>query len=137
MLVWRSWYRTYSVECCYESRHWDHLSTQPDFRSTMVRFSENGPVSWVRNLQSSLDFGAVVNRQSCGVIHFSKAERLKSGELLEKAIRRMYALLEAEARIATIAVGLDPGLGINHLNTHALDSFGLDLMEAVRPEVDS
>ena len=49
----------------------------------------------------------------------------------------LYALLEAEARIATIAVGVDPGLGINHLDTHARDSFGLDLMEAVRPEVDA
>lgn len=49
----------------------------------------------------------------------------------------LYALLEAEARIATIAVGLDPGLGINHLDTYARDSFGLDLMEAIRPEVDA
>ena len=49
----------------------------------------------------------------------------------------LYALLEAEARIATIAVGLDPGLGILHLDKYARDSLGLDLMEAVRPQVDA
>ncbi len=48
----------------------------------------------------------------------------------------LYALLEAEARIATMAVGLDPGLGILHLDKYARDSFALDLMEAVRPDVD-
>jgi len=49
----------------------------------------------------------------------------------------LYALLEAEARIATIAVGLDPGLGILHLDKYARDSLALDLMEAVRPQVDT
>jgi CRISPR-associated endonuclease Cas1 len=49
----------------------------------------------------------------------------------------LYTLLEAEARIATIAVGLDPGLGIMHLDKKARDSFALDLMEAGRPAVDA
>ncbi len=49
----------------------------------------------------------------------------------------LYALLEAEARIAAIAVGLDPGLGILHLDKTARDSFALDLMEAGRPAVDT
>lgn len=48
----------------------------------------------------------------------------------------LYALLEGEARIASIAVGLDPGLGILHLDKRARDSFALDLMEAARPAVD-
>jgi len=49
----------------------------------------------------------------------------------------LYALLEAEARIAAIAVGLDPGLGILHLDKKSRDSFALDLMEAARPAVDA
>src|SRR6266567_7605329 len=48
-----------------------------------------------------------------------------------------YALLEAECRIACLAVGLDPGLGIIHADQKARDSLALDLMEAVRPEVDA
>lgn len=47
-----------------------------------------------------------------------------------------YALLEAESRIALLAVGLDPGIGILHTDQRARDSFALDLMEAVRPAVD-
>ncbi|MDP9367434.1 MAG: CRISPR-associated endonuclease Cas1 [Chloroflexota bacterium] len=47
-----------------------------------------------------------------------------------------YAILEAEARIAALAVGLDPGLGVLHADLKARDSLVLDLMEAVRPEVD-
>ncbi len=49
----------------------------------------------------------------------------------------LYALLEAEARIAAIAVGLDPGLGILHLDKKARDSFALDVMESCRPAVDT
>jgi len=49
----------------------------------------------------------------------------------------LYALLEAEARIALLAVGLDPGLGVLHADLKARDSLALDLMEAVRPRVDA
>jgi CRISPR-associated endonuclease Cas1 len=49
----------------------------------------------------------------------------------------VYALLEAEARLACLVVGLDPGLGVLHLDSHARDSLALDLMEAVRPDVDA
>ena len=48
----------------------------------------------------------------------------------------LYALLEAEAVIACQTVGLDPGTGILHADQRARDSFALDLMEPVRPEVD-
>jgi CRISPR-associated endonuclease Cas1 len=48
-----------------------------------------------------------------------------------------YAILEAEARIAALAVGLDPGLGVLHADQNARDSLALDLMEAVRPTVDA
>ncbi|MDP9357432.1 MAG: CRISPR-associated endonuclease Cas1 [Chloroflexota bacterium] len=49
----------------------------------------------------------------------------------------LYAMLEAEARIALLAVGLDPGLGVLHADLKARDSLALDLMEAVRPKVDA
>lgn len=48
----------------------------------------------------------------------------------------LYALLEAEAVIASQTVGLDPGVGILHVDKRARDSFALDLMEPVRPLVD-
>ena len=48
----------------------------------------------------------------------------------------LYALLEAEARLACQVVGLDPALAIVHADTRGRDSLALDLMEAVRPSVD-
>ena len=47
-----------------------------------------------------------------------------------------YRLLEAEGRLACLAVGLDPGLGILHADLKGRDSMVLDVMEAVRPLVD-
>jgi CRISPR-associated endonuclease Cas1 len=49
----------------------------------------------------------------------------------------LYAILEAEARIAALTMGLDPGMGVMHADQRGRDSLACDLMEAVRPEVDS
>lgn len=49
----------------------------------------------------------------------------------------LYALLEAESRLALSAMGLDPGLGVLHVDTPARDSLACDLMEAARPLVDA
>jgi CRISPR-associated endonuclease Cas1 len=48
----------------------------------------------------------------------------------------LYALLEAETRVALLTFSLDPGLGFAHVDTNR-DSLALDVMEAVRPEVDA
>jgi CRISPR-associated endonuclease Cas1 len=48
-----------------------------------------------------------------------------------------YALLECETRLASVAVGLDPGMGMLHVDTPARDSLACDIMEAVRPSVDA
>jgi len=49
----------------------------------------------------------------------------------------LYAIAEAEARIASLAVGCDPGLGIMHADQRMRDSLACDLMEPVRPVVDA
>jgi CRISPR-associated endonuclease Cas1 len=48
-----------------------------------------------------------------------------------------YALLECEARLASVAVGLDPVMGMLHVDAPARDSLACDIMEAVRPSVDA
>lgn len=48
-----------------------------------------------------------------------------------------YALAEVETRLALTAMGLDPGLGVLHTDQKARASMALDLMEAIRPEVDA
>jgi CRISPR-associated endonuclease Cas1 len=52
-------------------------------------------------------------------------------------LNHLYALLEAQARLACLAMGLDPGLGVLHADLRARDSLALDVMEAVRPDVDA
>jgi CRISPR-associated endonuclease Cas1 len=49
----------------------------------------------------------------------------------------LYSLLEAESRLAAAALGLDPGMGVLHVDTPARDSLACDLMEVVRPQVDA
>ena len=49
----------------------------------------------------------------------------------------LYAVLESEARLSAAAVGLDPGIGVLHVDTDARDSLACDLMEPVRPQVDA
>jgi len=49
----------------------------------------------------------------------------------------LYAVLEAEARLAAAALGLDPGLGVLHADTTGRDSLACDLMEPIRPQVDA
>jgi len=49
----------------------------------------------------------------------------------------LYALLESEARLSATALGLDPGLGMLHVDTPNRDSLACDLMEPVRPQVDA
>ena len=47
-----------------------------------------------------------------------------------------YALAESEARLAALAMGLDPGLGILHTDQKTRDSLALDLLEPLRPVVE-
>ena len=49
----------------------------------------------------------------------------------------LYAILESEASLAASALGLDPGIGVLHVDTDARDSLACDLMEPIRPQVDA
>ena len=45
----------------------------------------------------------------------------------------LYALLESEARRAAASLGLDPGLGVLHVDASNRDSLALDILEPIRP----
>jgi CRISPR-associated endonuclease Cas1 len=55
---------------------------------------------------------------------------------LNAILNYLYALLEAECRLAIAALGLDPEMGFFHKDTVNRASLACDLMEAVRPFVD-
>jgi CRISPR-associated endonuclease Cas1 len=56
---------------------------------------------------------------------------------LNAILNYLYAVLESEARLALAALGLDPGLGVMHVDSRTRDSLACDLMEPIRPKVDA
>jgi len=56
---------------------------------------------------------------------------------LNAILNYLCALLESESRLALAALGLDPGIGVLHLDTPRRDSLACDLMEPARPVVDA
>jgi CRISPR-associated endonuclease Cas1 len=48
----------------------------------------------------------------------------------------LYAVLESECRLGATALGLDPGMGVLHVDLPVRDSLACDLMEAIRPDCD-
>lgn len=68
-------------------------------------------------------------------LHPSKTNR-SAADPVNALLNYGYALAEAEARLAAIKVGLDPGIGIIHTDIKARDSLALDLLEPLRPVVD-
>ena len=49
----------------------------------------------------------------------------------------LYAVLEADSRLALAALGLDPGIGVLHNDLRTRDSLPATLMEPIRPRVDA
>jgi CRISPR-associated endonuclease Cas1 len=49
----------------------------------------------------------------------------------------LYSLLEGESRLSAVAMGLDPGLGVLHMDTANRDSLACDIMEPIRPKCDA
>jgi CRISPR-associated protein Cas1 len=49
----------------------------------------------------------------------------------------LYSILEAESRLGLACLGLDPGIGVLHMDTANRDSLACDLMEVCRSEVDA
>lgn len=70
------------------------------------------------------------------VSSLSNSPRKASGPA-NAILNYLYALLKAETRLACLIYGMDPGVGIFHADQPYRDSLVYDLMEPVRPNVDS
>jgi CRISPR-associated protein Cas1 len=97
----------------------------PAWRDVRIRFRERDlpriPARWLRcDSRASLLTGAP--RAATSPIN---------------AMRNyLFACLESEARLALLAQGLDPTLGVLHADQRNRDSLALDAMEPVRADVD-
>jgi hypothetical protein len=49
----------------------------------------------------------------------------------------LYSICEAEARLSAVGMGLDPGIGLLHVDTPNRDSLACDLQEPIRASVDA
>ncbi|MCU1358019.1 MAG: cas1 [Acidimicrobiales bacterium] len=62
---------------------------------------------------------------------------VKAADPVNALLNYLYALAETECRLACQILGLDAGLGFLHSDTKGRDSLALDLIEPVRPHVDT
>ncbi len=69
-------------------------------------------------------------------LHRSGRSPRNAADPINALLNYGYALAEAECRLAALAVGLDPGLGIVHTDQRNRDSLALDLLEPLRPLVE-
>ena len=69
------------------------------------------------------------------ISHLTSSPRNASNPV-NAMLNYLYAILEAETRIACLTVGLDPGMGFLHSDQKNRDSLALDIMEPIRPIVD-
>lgn len=92
------------------------------------------PIPWVRAQTANIpDHWRTVGGRASPVTGRSRL----AANPAQAILNYLYALLEAEARLACFGVGLDPGLGVLHADQRSRDSLALDVMEAVRPKVDA
>ena len=49
----------------------------------------------------------------------------------------LYGILESEARLSAVAMGMDPAIGVLHVDTPNRDSLACDIMEPIRPKSDA
>jgi hypothetical protein len=60
-----------------------------------------------------------------------------AGDPINCLLNVTYGLVYSEARIACLAVGIDPAIGWLHTDVRSRDSAALDLMETCRPDADA
>lgn len=112
------------LEATAANAYWSAWSDNP---ATVIRFAAREqrrvPEHWLRfDSRRSLLSSGKSNR---------KAERP-----LNAILNYLYALAQIETRVACLAVGLDPGLGVVHADTRNRDSMVLDVLEPVRAAVE-
>jgi CRISPR-associated endonuclease Cas1 len=60
----------------------------------------------------------------------------RASDPINALLNYAYGLAEVECRLALLAVGIDPGLGVLHADKKNRDSLALDVLEPVRPYID-
>jgi len=67
----------------------------------------------------------------------SNGSSRQAADPINATLNYLYALAETECRRACLKLGLDPGLGLLHADANHRDSLALDLIEPIRPTIDT
>jgi CRISPR-associated endonuclease Cas1 len=106
-----------------------YFASWPDSPATSLRFARPEmsrgriPAHWQRWDGRRSQLGAAKSNR--------RAERP-----LNAVLNLLYQFAEFECRLACVGVGLDPGVGVVHMDKAGRDSMALDLLEVVRPDVE-
>ncbi len=113
-------------------------------RDLEARASNNYWASWAASVQCRF----AAQEQACVPRHWGRfgarrspiqrsATPRSAATPINALLNYAYALAEVECRLALLALGLDPGMGIVHTDQKNRDSLALDLLEALRPVVET
>jgi CRISPR-associated endonuclease Cas1 len=88
------------------------------------------PILWPRNDQARIPehwkrFGSRISP-------LTRSPRLAASPP-NALLNLLYGILESEARLSAVAMGMDPAIGFLHVDTPNRDSLACDLMEVCRP----
>lgn len=78
----------------------------------------------------------VVGEALPGIFHFDKRSRMPAQDPFNAALNYLYGMLYGVVEGAIFAAGLDPHLGLLHVDQHDKPTLAFDLIEPFRPWVD-
>ena len=111
----------------------DLLAIEAEIASQYWQACEQIPLNFVSNqLPRIAEHWTIFGQRSSPITGTPRMAGSPAGAMLNF----LYAILVAEARLACLAIGFDPGLGIYHFDKPGRDSLVYDLIEPVRPAVD-
>ncbi len=111
----------------------DLLAVEAEIASQYWQACEQIPVNFAANQLSRLaEHWTIFGQRSSPITGTPRMAGSPAGAMLNF----LYAILVAEARLACLAMGLDPGLGVYHVDKRGRDSLVYDIIEPVRPAVD-
>ena len=111
----------------------DLLTVEAEIASQYWQACEQIPLNFAANqLPRIADHWTIFGQRSSPITGTPRMAGSPAGAMLNF----LYSILVAEARLACLGMGLDPGLGVYHVDKPGRDSLVYDLIEPVRPAVD-
>ena len=111
----------------------DLLAVEAEIASQYWQACEQIPLLFAANQLSRIaEHWTIFGQRSSPITGTPRMAGSPAGAMLNF----LYSILVAEARLACLAMGLDPGLGVYHVDKRGRESLVYDIIEPIRPAVD-